>query len=99
MADICSAQTSYKGFGATCRFAAQVTVTPAAVGASSVASQTGTVTGLKTDMVLAWKTVAPATNAGLINIRCSAANVAQFDFVNPAAAATPTSGTVYIVGI
>ena len=101
MADICSLQVPINGqFGPAVRFAAQVTVPPAAVAATTVASQTGTVTGLKTDMVLSFKTVAPATNAGLIGIRCSAANVAQFDYFNPTdGSVTPTSGTVLILGI
>ena len=101
MADICSGQVPAVGnFGPAVRFAASVTVTPAAVAATTVASQTGTVTGVNTGMVLSFRSVAPATNAGLIAVRASAQDVCQFDYINPTAGnVTPTSGTVIILGI
>ena len=101
MADICTAQLPAVGnFGPAVRFAQSVTVTPASVAATAVASQTGTVLGVNTGMVLSFRSVAPATNAGLIAVRASAQDVCQFDYINPTAAGvTPTSGSVIIIGI
>lgn len=101
MADICSSQLPATGnFGPAVRFAQSVVVAPASVAATTVVSQTGTVVGVNTGMVLSFRSVAPATNAGLIAVRASAADVCQFDYINPTAAGvTPTSGTVIILGI
>lgn len=76
------------------------TITPASVGAATVAEQTFTVTGLTTsDKVF----VNPAANTkatGIAGVRVSAADTLAVSFVNPTAGAlTPDAGTWQIVAI
>ena len=76
------------------------TITPASVGAATVAEQTFTVTGLTTaDKVLV--NLFPTGNAtGIAGVRVSATNTLAISYVNPTAGAlTPAAGTYNIVAI
>jgi len=92
-------QVPYTKFGPAVRFACQATIDAGAIGASSQASVTGTITGLTTDMVLVVSAPVSATNAGLINAQVTAADTISLSYVNPAGSATPTSGTYVILGL
>lgn len=77
------------------------TLTPASVGATTVAEQTFTVAGLvTTDRVMVTMDAAPANAVFISNARVSAANSLTIQFVNiTAGALTPMAGnyTVWVV--
>lgn len=76
------------------------TITPASVGAATVAEQTFTVNGLTTADKVIVNQAAISNATGIAGVRVSAANTLAVRFVNPTAGAlTPTAGTWTIVAI
>lgn len=70
------------------------TITPASVGAATVAEQTFTVTGLTTADKVIVNPAAISNATGIVGFRVSAADTLAVRFVNPTAGAlTPTAGT------
>lgn len=71
-----------------------LSLTPAAVGAATIASQNLTVPGVEVgDIIIAVQT--PITNAtGIVDCSCATAGTVAARFINPTAGSlTPTSGT------
>ena len=80
------------------RMSFSASVTADSVAATTVASQTFTVAGLTTDMVLAIQQKTPAVNAACVGGEVSAANTLKLHFMNPTAGAvTPSAGVYYII--
>ncbi len=76
------------------------TITPASVGAATVAEQTFTVTGLTTSDDVIVNSAAISNAVGIAGVRVSAADTLAVRFVNPTAGAlTPTAGTWDIVAL
>jgi hypothetical protein len=76
------------------------TITPASVGAATVAEQTFTVTGLKTTDMVFVNQAAISNAVGIAGVRVSAADTLAVRFVNPTAGSlTPTAGTWTIVAV
>ncbi len=76
------------------------TITPASVGAATVAEQTFTVTGLTTADKVIVNPAAIANATGIAGFRVSAADTLAVRFVNPTAGAlVPTAGTWQIIAI
>lgn len=76
------------------------TITPASVGAATVAEQTFAVTGLTTADKVFVNPAAISNATGIAGVRVSAADTLAVRFVNPTAGAlTPTAGTWSIVAI
>jgi hypothetical protein len=76
------------------------TITPASVGAATVAEQTFTVTGLTTADKVFVNAGAISNAVSLGNVRVSAADTLAVQFCNPTAGAlTPTAGTWKIVAM
>lgn len=74
------------------------TITPASVGAATVAEQTFTVTGLTTADKVVVNAAAISNATGISGVRVSAADTLAVRFVNPTAGAlTPTAGTWTII--
>lgn len=74
------------------------TITPASVGAATVAAQTFTVTGLTTADDVFVNAASIANAVGIAGVRVSAADTLEVRFVNPTAGSlTPTAGTWDIV--
>lgn len=74
------------------------TITPASVGAATVAEQTFTVTGLTTADKVVVNAAAISNATGISGARVSAADTLAVRFVNPTAGAlTPTAGTWTII--
>ena len=70
------------------------TITPASVGAATVAEQTFTVTGLTTADKVVVNPAAISNATGIAGVRVSAADTLAVRFVNPTAGSlTPTAGT------
>lgn len=87
-------------FGPAVRFACQVTIAPSSCTGSTTSQQTGTVTGLRSGMILVIgmaKSTTAATATG--SARVSNPDELEMDFINPGATATPTSGTCVILAI
>src|SRR5256885_1650797 len=94
-----SSQLPFKTFGPPVRFACTASIDAGAIAASSQVAITGTLTGLRTDMIVLVNTPTSSTNAQCVAGRCTAADVLELSYVNPAGSATPTSGTYTIVGL
>lgn len=76
------------------------TITPAAVGAATVAEQTFTVTGLTTADKVIVNPAAISNATGICGFRVSAADTLAVRFVNPTAGSlTPTAGTWTVIAI
>jgi hypothetical protein len=76
------------------------TITPSAVGAATVSTQTFTVTGLSTSDKVFVNNAAISNATGIVGVRVSAANTLEIKFVNPTAGSlTPTAGTWTIIAI
>jgi hypothetical protein len=76
------------------------TITPASVGAATVAEQTFTVTGLATTDTVIVNPGAISNAVGVGGWRVSAANTLAVQFINPTAGAlTPTAGTWTVIAI
>lgn len=76
------------------------TITPASVGAATVAEQTFTVTGLTTADKVIVNAAAISNATGIAGVRVSAADTLAVRFTNPTAGAlTPTAGTWQIIAI
>lgn len=76
------------------------TITPASVGAATVAEQTFTVTGLATTDKVFVNHAAFGNATGIAGVRVSAANTLAVSFVNPTAGAlTPAAGTWKIIAL
>lgn len=76
------------------------TITPASVGAATVAEQTFTVTGLTTADTVIVNQAAISNAVGIAGVRVSAADTLAVRFVNPTAGSlTPTAGTWTIIAI
>jgi len=74
------------------------TITPASVGAATVAEQTFTVTGLTTADKVVVNPAAISNATGICGFRVSAADTLAVRFVNPTAGAlVPTAGTWSII--
>jgi hypothetical protein len=76
------------------------TITPASVGATTVAEQTFTVTGLDAsrDIIVAHNVPSISNAVGVAGVRISADNTLAIRFVNPTAGAlTPTAGVHKLV--
>lgn len=73
------------------------TITPASVGAATVAEQTFTVTGLTTADKVIVNPPAIATATGIVGARVSAADTLAIRFINPTAAALVPSSGIYTV--
>lgn len=90
-----SSETPIKGF----RLYSQ-TITPASVGAATVAEQTFTVTGLTTSDTVFLDPGAISNAVGVCGARVSAADTLAVQFCNPTAGAlTPTAGTWKIFAV
>lgn len=78
----------------------KATLTPAAVGAATVAAQSFTVTGVAVgDVVIVVKPTEQA-GLGIAGARVSAANTVIISFVNPTAGAiTPTAAEIYTFAV
>jgi hypothetical protein len=77
----------------TPRYFASLTVSPAQVNANTTASQTFTVQGLTTDMLVVVNQVSPTSGVWMLGARVSAANTLQLDFQNTTGGnLTPTAG-------
>src|SRR5690348_5270270 len=94
-----SNQAPFKTFGHIVRFAQQASIDAGAIAASSQVAITGTLTGLKTDMLILVNTPTSTTNAMCVGGRCTAADTLELSYINPAGSATPTSGTYIIIGL
>jgi hypothetical protein len=76
------------------------TITPASVGAATVAEQTFTVTGLTTADKVIVNPPSIANATGIAGARVSAADTLAIRYVNPTAGAlTPTAGTNTIIAV
>jgi hypothetical protein len=76
------------------------TITPASVGAATVAEQTFTVTGLTTADKVVVNPAAISNATGIAGARVSAADTLAVRFVNPTAGAlTPTAGTWTVLAL
>jgi hypothetical protein len=82
----------------TPRYFASLTVSPAQVNANTTASQTFTVQGLTTDMLVVVNQVSPTAGVWMLGARVSAANTLQVDFQNTTGGnLTPTASQEFRV--
>ncbi len=81
----------------TPRYFASLTLSPSSVGSGTTASQTFTVNGLATDMLVCVNKISTDANIFLVGARVSAANTLQLDFQNISTAATPTAAQEFRV--
>ena len=88
------------GFSATAQIIYELTTTPAVVSALTVADQTFTVPGLRTNMTVVVNPTALTTNLSMSHAWVSAANTLSIRFVNLTQSdITPVSQTFKVVAL
>lgn len=90
---------SYEGVSTRRLFKLTPTLTPASVGAATVAEQTFTVTGVQLGDVVALNHPSITAGVGPISVRVSALNQIAIAFVNPTAGALTPAAGVYSLSV